>query len=149
MQWKRISFPYRLYCLYRGKKPFPGARSEGDIRKGGCGSEIQGWEWDEDYRRNLMAFGYAVLDPPIELPSEAFENPFGLDHLATAQKETSKQRDRGGSVSTRLSLFSWRSLFLSDPSHTHTHTPGPRVLSAWCGFCSLISHFRARKLSSP
>ena len=46
-----------------------------------------------------MAFGYAVLDPPIELPSEAFENPFGLDHLATAQKETSKQRDRGGSVS--------------------------------------------------
>ena len=30
-----------------------------------------------------MAFGYAVLDPPIELPSEAFENPFGLDHLAT------------------------------------------------------------------
>ena len=34
-----------------------------------------------------MAFGYAVLDPPIELPSEVFENLLGLDYLATAQQK--------------------------------------------------------------
>jgi hypothetical protein len=70
-----------------------------------------------------MAYGYAVLDPPIKLPSEAFRNPFGLEHLdGTAKKEIKTGVDECLSLFpspltslclSLLSLISLLSLFLS------------------------------------
>ena len=47
-----------------------------------------------------MAFGYADLDLPIELLSEAFLNPLGLEHLETAQQKRDQSKGQlGWSVS--------------------------------------------------
>ena len=41
-----------------------------------------------------MAFEYVGLDPCLKLVSAAFENPFGLEHLETAQQK--RDQSKGG-----------------------------------------------------
>ena len=72
-----------------------------------------------------MAFEYVGLDPCLKLVSAAFENPFGLEHLETAQQK--RDQSKGG-VQLGWTSVSLAPLSLATP-HLSPHVSSQLSLS--------------------
>jgi len=114
----------------------PRIRSRKGVRRGCFGQFCQGLavemlglelaialrrRWDEACARNWMAFEYVGFASCLKLVSAAFENPFVLEHIETAQQK--RDQSKGGPIgwtSVSLSLSVSPSLSLATP-HLSPH----------------------------